>query len=65
MQLLVLTDIRTEGNDLRPVRFLEPSEQHRGIQTSGVGENDLHESSRAQIPLGIKPLPVGTCEPSL
>ncbi len=42
-QFLFLTDVGAESDHLRLVVFLEPGEQHGGVETSGICQNDFHD----------------------
>ena len=56
-QFLLLPDVRTKGDHLGPVRFRDPRQQHRGVQTTGIGKNDLHKRAvklHAQPPLVMR-----------
>ena len=45
VEFLLLPDIGAEGNDLRPVSFLQPLQQHRGVQAARISTYDLHLSA--------------------
>ena len=41
-EFLLLADVGAEGDHLRVVFFLDPGQQHRGVEAAGVCENDFH-----------------------
>src|SRR5690606_31580106 len=42
LRFLFLAEVDAQGDDLRVVRLLEPFEDDGGIETTGIGQNDLH-----------------------
>ena len=42
LEFFLLSDVSTEGDDLRLVIFLQPAKNDRGVETAGVSENNFH-----------------------
>ena len=43
VELLFLPNIGAKCDNLGVISFLKPGEQHRSVETAGVGEDDLHQ----------------------
>ncbi len=50
LDLLALTQVSGEGNDFALVLVLQPLEDYRGIQATGIGQNHLFDIGHASTP---------------
>ena len=46
LQLFFLADVGCEGDDLRIISLFEPFDDHGGVETTGVSEDDFHRGKR-------------------
>ena len=46
-QLLLLADIRAEGDHLRAVFFFDPGKKHRGVEPARICQNNFHRGCKS------------------
>ena len=62
VEFLLLADVGAKGDHFGVIGFLEPGEQHGGVESPGIGEHDLHGNlDGAVIRWWIRRLWVGAC----
>ena len=48
VEFLLLTHVRAERDHFRPVRFLQPTQNDRGIQPARISDDDFHRNTQTK-----------------